>query len=280
MTKRTPNTEPKQGAKPRPEEPQAKPKQAAKSRPEQPQPKAKRAAKPLPEQPQPKANKPKRTAEPRPEQPQVRRVPPFVVGMAVVLIAFLAIDALLLHGWPFSGQTARQRITDSDAPLASFFSPEVRAWRSQIREWAKTYSVNPNVIAIVIQIESCGNPVAMSGAGALGLMQVMPYHFEDGENMINPDTNVRLGMKVFYECLTQFADWDLGLALACYNGGPSVTAIDYDQWATETQHYYVWATGLWRDVVHGKKSSGTLDDWLDAGGQRLCDQAQAAVQKN
>jgi len=47
------------------------------------------------------------------------------------------------------------------------------------------------VIAIVIQIESCGSPVAMSGAGALGLMQVMPYHFENGENMINPDTNVR-----------------------------------------------------------------------------------------
>jgi soluble lytic murein transglycosylase-like protein len=212
-----------------------------------------------------------------------RRIMPFAAGMAAALILLVVVDALVLHGWPFNrAQSARQQITDSNAPLASFFTPEVQAWRTQIREWAKTYSVNPNVIAIVIQIESCGNPVAISGAGALGLMQVMPFHFDNGENMINPDTNVQNGMTVFYECLTQFADWDLGLALACYNGGPSVTTIDYDLWAEETQHYYRWATGLWRDVEQGKKSSSTLDDWLNAGGQRLCDQAarQAAEQQN
>jgi soluble lytic murein transglycosylase-like protein len=211
-----------------------------------------------------------------------RRFMPFAAGMAAVLILLMVIDALVVHGWPFNRATERQQITDSDAPLASFFTPEVQAWRMQIREWAKTYNVNPNVIAIVIQIESCGNPIAISGAGALGLMQVMPFHFDNGENMINPDTNVQNGMNVFYECLTQFANWDLGLALACYNGGPSVTTIDYDQWAEETQHYYRWATGLWRDVEQGKKSSGTLDDWLSAGGQRLCDQAarQAAERGN
>jgi soluble lytic murein transglycosylase-like protein len=224
----------------------------------------------------------KQAANPPPEQVR-RRFTPFVAGMVATLLMFLLLDALLLHGWPFTREeSARQRITDSDAPLASFFTPEVLGWRSQIREWAKLYSVNPNVIAIVIQIESCGDPIAMSGAGALGLMQVMPFHFQNGENMINPDTNVQTGMDVFYQCLTQFANWDLGLALACYNGGPSVTTTDYAQWAEETQHYYRWATGLWRDVVQGKKSSSTLDDWLAAGGQRLCDQAarQAAKQKN
>jgi hypothetical protein len=224
----------------------------------------------------PAANERKRQKAP-PEKSR-RHLLPVVIGGVMVLIVFVAVDALLFHGWPFgSGETQAQAITDSDAPLASFFTPEVRAWRSQILEWAKTYHVNPNVIAIVIQIESCGNPAAISGAGAVGLMQVMPFHFENGENMLNPDTNVRQGMTVFYECLTQFSHWDLGLALACYNGGPSVTTSDYELWADETQHYYRWATGLWHDVEKRHKTSSTLTDWLNAGGSQLCDQAALAA---
>ncbi len=194
-----------------------------------------------------------------------------VVAALVVIVVIVAVDV-----WPFGGSSpAAQPITDPDAPLASFFTPEVLHWRSEIMRWAQTYGVNPNVIAIVVQIESCGDPVVLSGAGAVGLMQVMPFHFDNGENMLNPDTNVQRGMGVFYECLTQFSDWDLGLALACYNGGPSVTQRDYSTWAAETQYYYRWATGLWQDVVSGKKSSDTLAEWLDAGGQNLCARASA-----
>jgi hypothetical protein len=91
--------------------------------------------------------------------------------------------------------------------------------------------------------------------------------------MINPDANVKNGMTVFYECLTQFADWDLGLALACYNGGPRVTMNDYSTWARETQSYYRWATGMWNDVKSGKKTSNTLSQWMQAGGSNLCQTA-------
>jgi soluble lytic murein transglycosylase-like protein len=209
-----------------------------------------------------------------------QRALPLAIGIAAVLVGLLVVDALLFDVLPFIGNGPAHAITDSSAPLASFYAPEVLAWRSQIREWARTYDVNPNVIAIVIQIESCGDPVAVSSAGALGLMQVMPFHFENGENMLNPDTNVRRGMFVFYECLTQFADWDLGMALACYNGGPSVTQIDYELWAEETRYYYRWATGLWSDVSEGNDKSQTLSQWLDAGGQRLCRQAAEVAQDN
>jgi hypothetical protein len=193
------------------------------------------------------------------------------------LVTLLVLELILTGTWPFGTNSAPQTITNADAPLAAFYAEEVQHWRSQIDEWAEVYSVNPNVIAIVIQIESCGDPVAISGAGALGLMQVMPFHFANGENMLNPDTNVRRGMSVFYECLKQFADWDLGLALACYNGGPSVTQRDYSTWAQETQSYYDWATGLWDDVVNKRDSSKTLDRWLAAGGQGLCDQAAQTI---
>ena len=197
-----------------------------------------------------------------------------VLAVAVVLVLFTGADRLLLD--PVKRLLGRESssssnsISDPDAPLSSIFSREVLYWRANILRWAKEYHVNPNVIAIVIQIESCGDSDAISGAGALGLMQVMPFHFDYGENMLNPDTNVRNGMTVFYECLTQFADWNLGLALACYNGGPSVTQQDFDSWSLETQYYYTWAVGLWKDVITGAKSSSTLSQWLEAGGSRLC----------
>jgi soluble lytic murein transglycosylase-like protein len=209
-----------------------------------------------------------------------RRAVRLVVAGVVILAALAIVDTRWLHILPSGGERVpAQVITDPDAPLAAFYSPEVRAWRADIIRWARTYHVNPNVIAIVIQIESCGDPEAISVAGALGLMQVMPFHFDNGENMLNPDTNVQEGMSVFYECLTQFADWDLGLALACYNGGPSVTVSDPSTWADETQHYYYWATGLWSDVVAGNDSSAILDEWLEAGGERLCHQAALVAQK-
>lgn len=198
-----------------------------------------------------------------------------VAAVLSVVVFVIVLNVSVLDGvWPFGGDSpGRQAITDPDAPLASFYTQEVRYWRSEIMDWADAYAVNPNVIAIVIQIESCGDPVVISGAGAVGLMQVMPFHFGNGENMLNPDTNVRRGMSVFYECLTLFAQWDLGLALACYNGGPSVTQRDYSTWAAETQYYYRWATGLWQDVLAGEESSDTLAEWLSAGGRTLCTQA-------
>lgn len=165
---------------------------------------------------------------------------------------------------------AAQMLTDPQAPLAPFYTPEVRYWGARIRDWAATYGLNPNVIAILIQVESCGSPEVISWAGAVGLMQVMPYHFDDGENMLDPETNMRHAMRIFTECLTVFANWDIGVAAACYNGGASVTQTSYQSWPQETRHYYDWVTGLWADVVRGAKSSPALATWLAAGGTRLC----------
>jgi soluble lytic murein transglycosylase-like protein len=226
----------------------------------------------------------KKTAPPTLRERIARRMRRLWYAAFVFVVAVGVLDVLFLLGVTSPQQirdavlsplrrTGSQFITDSSAPLASFYAPSVLYWEDSIQRWADEYGVNPNVIAIVMQIESCGDPEAVSSAGALGLMQVMPMHFTDGENMINPETNVRRGMGVFHECLSQFAEWDLGRALACYNGGPGVLSRSFENWPRETRSYYNWATGMWNEVVRGRDSSGTLDTWMSAGGSRLCQQA-------
>ncbi len=205
------------------------------------------------------------------------------LGGLFFLLAVLVAGALVLR-YVVAGEdrfgAEAQTPTNPNAPLAPFYTPEVLRWREDILRWAQAYHINPNVIAILMQVESCGSAEVLSGAGAVGLLQVMPYHFENGDNMLNPDTNVALGLSIYYECLTQFANWDVGRAAACYNGGPSVLQRPFSQWPPETQHYYEWVSGLWQEVVSGAQTSATLERWLAAGGGGLCAQAALDVPRD
>lgn len=214
-----------------------------------------------------------KSAAPLPRRRKWRRIVLLIVVLALLLSGALILRFLGLVGTDSDAEA--QTLTNFEAPLASFYTPEVQRWREEILRWAQAYHINPNIIAILMQVESCGSAEILSGAGAVGLLQVMPYHFENGDNMLNPDTNVALGLNIYYECLTQFANWDVGRAAACYNGGPGVLQRPFSQWPPETQNYYEWVTGLWQDVVSGAQSSPTLERWLAAGGARLC--AQAAL---
>lgn len=52
--------------------------------------------------------------------------------------------------------------------------PPWRAYNHLIREAARKYSLDPVLIRAVIQTESACDPFAISRAGAMGLMQLMP----------------------------------------------------------------------------------------------------------
>ena len=123
-----------------------------------------------------------------------------------------------------------------------------------------------------MQIESCGDPNAVSSAGAQGLFQVMPFHFDAGENMQDPHTNARRGMAYFAERLQQTRG-DVGRAFAGYNGGHVAAAGSWDSWVPETQRYYTWSTGIYEEASAGAQSSETLSQWMAAGGASLCQQA-------
>lgn len=163
--------------------------------------------------------------------------------------------------------------------LAAFFTPEVDHWQEDILRWAVQYDLDPNLIATIIQIESCGDPGAVSVAGAQGLMQVMPMHFDATENMVDPDTNARRGISVFTECLysSYNPNRDIGLAFACYNGGPSVFVRAWDNWPQESRYYYTWGVRIYADALVRQAESEALQSWLSFGGDRLCRQASARL---
>ena len=166
----------------------------------------------------------------------------------------------------------------TETELAPFFAPAVQHWSEEIISWATQQKVDPHLLATVMQIESCGHPTVISNAGARGLFQVMPFHFEAGENMLDPATNAERGASFLNYCANA-ADGVVGLTLACYNGGPSVISQTRDRWSRETQKYYRWGVGIYSDAIAGAARSDTLDQWLAAGGARLCASALEELQK-
>jgi hypothetical protein len=156
--------------------------------------------------------------------------------------------------------------------LSPIFTPEVRHWAPKIASWSAEHSLDPNIIATIMQIESCGDPQASSHVGAQGLFQVMPFHFAPGEDKLDPDTNALRGL-AFYNRQLDYTNQDVYLSFAGYNGGYAASGSSFPSWADETQRYFTWAKGIFDDASAGLVNSPTLKGWLAAGGGSLCRQA-------
>ncbi len=155
------------------------------------------------------------------------------------------------------------------------FTWQVQHWWPDIEQWAKQYNLDPDLIATVMQIESCGDPNAISTSGAQGLFQVMPFHFSPDAPMLDPATNAQAGLSFLLSMIDR-AGGNVTLALAAYNGGPSMIDLPSDQWSNETQRYAYWSSGIYAQAKSG--SSERLQEWLQAGGASLCSRADASLQ--
>lgn len=200
-------------------------------------------------------------------------LPPLAVVCVGGLLAFLLLGTSVSPGPEVL--TAQPVTTGAagEARLSPVFTPEVQHWGQAIQGWAASTGLDPNLVATVMQIESCGDPRALSRAGAMGLFQVMPYHFADGENAYKPDTNARRGLDYLRRSL-EAAGGDPRLALAGYNGGIGVIGRAESTWAAETRRYAYWGSGLYAEASGGADESARLQEWLQAGGASLCRQAR------
>jgi hypothetical protein len=160
----------------------------------------------------------------------------------------------------------------SSASLAPFFRPEVLYWKDAILRWSAQAGLDPNLAAVVMQIESCGDPTALSRSGAIGLFQVMPFHFRSGDDPYDPDTNALRGLGYLARSM-QSAGGDVRLALAGYNGGIGVIARGEWTWAAETARYVYFGWPIYQDAQGGLAQSAALDDWYNRYGANLCRQA-------
>ncbi|MEB6390671.1 lytic transglycosylase domain-containing protein [Kluyvera ascorbata] len=89
---------------------------------------------------------------------------------------------------------------------------------SYFEEAAKKYGVDSKMLKAIAAAESSWNPNAKSGAGALGLMQVMPKNFQPGENPFDPRDNIMAGARTLAWAKGQ-AGGDVDETLRYYNGG-------------------------------------------------------------
>jgi len=114
--------------------------------------------------------------------------------------------------------------------------PEVRRWEELIAEAAESQGLDPDLFASLIKKESwfpvdtwpqgferCPEgpvtPSCTSVSGALGIAQVMPFHFSPGEDGRDPRTNLFRGGEILAEYIA-LKGGDLRAGLAAYHGGP------------------------------------------------------------
>jgi soluble lytic murein transglycosylase len=126
----------------------------------------------------------------------------------------------------------RYRICSMEMPLRSSFrfhsyssGRNAKAYDAIIREACRHYGTSFELVKAVIHVESGFNPNAVSRAGALGLMQIMPYNLNDFGVLdpFDPRDNV-MGGTWYLKQLMEKYNSDLTLSLAAYNAGPG--AVD------------------------------------------------------
>ena len=110
---------------------------------------------------------------------------------------------------------------------------------SIFKKAASTYGISEKILKAVAKTESDFQVTAVSKAGAMGIMQLMPATAKElgVSDPFNPEQNIMGGAKLLASNLKEFGG-DLKLALAAYNAGSgAVRKYDGIPPYEETQNY-------------------------------------------
>lgn len=137
-----------------------------------------------------------------------------------------------------------------------------------VHRWATAHGVDPLLVLAVMREESRFRSDAVSYAGAVGLMQLLPSTARgvdpeaEASKLTHPDTNVRLGTAYLAGRLREFHG-DVVMALVAYNAGPGAArrfrqlpAADTDEFVERVPY------GETRDYVKRVLESYGIYRWL------------------
>ena len=147
----------------------------------------------------------------------------------------------LLCFCPLTGETVN-RTTDVSGTQTAAQNPSVScpdSLESYFKEASEKYNVDINLLKAIAKAESNFNAKAVSSAGAMGVMQLMPATAKSlgVSNAYNAYENIMGGAKLIASNLKKY-NGDISLALAAYNaGGGNVDKYGGIPPFKETQNY-------------------------------------------
>ncbi len=143
--------------------------------------------------------------------------------LPMITLSIVTVLSLAIGGIPY--KKAGQPLTILELAEELFDREETGeqpvCFSTALSRISSEHGVPPRLVQAIIQVESEGNPKAVSRRGAMGLMQLMPsvlkaYQVEDP---FDPLANVDAGVRHLKYLLQEFSG-NLSLALAAYNAGP------------------------------------------------------------
>ncbi|MCC0027243.1 lytic transglycosylase [Pseudooceanicola lipolyticus] len=149
---------------------------------------------------------------------------------------------------------------------------ETTPYARQITAASQRFGIPEHWIRAVMSVESAGNPRAVSSAGAMGLMQIMPETWTGlrlrhrlGTDPFSPRDNVLAGTAYLREMFDRYGN--IAAMLAAYNAGPA----RYDAYLesgrplpAETRAYVATLVPLLGERATVLAASRPAD-WRDAG---------------
>lgn len=115
-----------------------------------------------------------------------------------------------------------------------------------IIHYSHKYGVDYNLVKAVIKVESDFDPNALSPAGAMGLMQLMPETAEilGVDDAFNPEDNIDGGVRLLRNLLDRFNN-NISLAIAAYHAGANRVEKYRDVPPIKTTQKFVRDVILW-----------------------------------